>query len=469
MEKFFNLKERGTNVRTEIVAGVTTFFSMVYILMVNANMFSNPFGDGSNPLGVSFGAIYIATALSAIVGSVLMGLLANLPLALCTGMGLNAFFVYTVCIEIGLSYPNALVLIFFEGLFFILLTLTGLRKKMFDAIPKPVRDAMTAGIGMFIAFIGLQNAGIIVPSTSTGVTLGSFNIITGHWASMMPAVVAIIAFLLLIILSKKNVKGAVFIAVIAGTVLYYLLGFTVGGFYEDNSISLISPIESFKQFGTDSFGKIFTEGFDFSNFIEKNGLANFVLTIITTAFAFCMVDMFDTMATLYGAVSQGKLIKDDGSIPKMEEAMVSDAVATTVGAICGTSTVTTVAESASGIVAGGRTGLSSIVTSICLIAALFLSPVAQLIPNCATAPALIYVGVLMISSVKEIEWSSIEVAAPAFVTFAMMPLSYNISYGIAFGIITYVVVSLFTGKAKEIKFSTYIIAIMFIAMLLLTH
>ena len=172
MEKFFNLKERGTNVRTEIVAGVTTFFSMVYILMVNANMFSNPFGDGSNPLGVSFGAIYIATALSAIVGSVLMGLLANLPLALCTGMGLNAFFVYTVCIEIGLSYPNALALIFFEGLFFILLTLTGLRKKMFDAIPKPVRDAMTAGIGMFIAFIGLQNAGIIVPSTSTGVTLG---------------------------------------------------------------------------------------------------------------------------------------------------------------------------------------------------------------------------------------------------------------------------------------------------------
>lgn len=469
MENFFKLKERGTNVRTELLAGLTTFFAMVYILMVNANMFSNPFGDGSNPLDVSFGAIYIATAISAIIGTVLMGLLANLPLALCTGMGLNAFFVYTVCIEIGLSYPNALVLILFEGLVFVILTVTGLRKKMFDAIPKPVRDATTAGIGMFIAFIGLQNSGIIVPSDSTAVTLGSFNVLKGNWESMMPAVVTLVAFLVLIILTKKNVKGSVFIAIIGGTGLYYLLGLTINGFYDGMNMSIMSPLDGFKQFATDAFGRVFTEGFDFSDFIKENGAANLILTILTTSLAFCMVDMFDTMATLYGAVSQGNILNEDGSVPNMEKAMLSDAVATMTGAVCGTSTVTTVAESASGIVAGGRTGLTAIATSVMLLAAMFLSPVAQLIPNCATAPALIYVGVLMISSIKGVDWSSVDVAAPAFITFAMMPLSYNISYGIAFGIISYVIISVFTGKAKEVKITTWIIALMFVAMLLLTH
>ena len=469
MENFFKLKERGTTVRAEITAGLTTFFAMVYILMVNANMFSDPFGDGSNPLGVSFGAVYIATAISAIIGTVLMGLLANLPLALCTGMGLNAFFVYTVCIEIGLSYANALVLIFFEGLVFVVLTLTGLRKKMFDAIPKPVRDATTAGIGLFIAFIGLQSSGIIVPSSSTAVTLGSFNILKGNWSSMMPAVVTIIAFLALIIMSKRNVKGSVLIAIIGGTALYYILGLTIPNFYNDMNVNVGSPLDAFSKFVNESFGKVFTEGFDFSTFIEQNGVANLIITIITTALAFCMVDMFDTMATLYGAVSQGDILTEDGQIPNMEKAMLSDAVATMSGAVCGTSTVTTVAESASGIVGGGRTGLAAIVSAFMILIAMFLSPVAQLIPNCATAPALIYVGVLMISSIKGIDWKSVDIAAPAFMTFVMMPLSYNISYGIAFGIITYVIVNLFTGKAKEVKISTWIIALLFVAMLVLTH
>ncbi len=469
MEKFFKLKERNTTVRTEITAGVTTFFAMVYILMVNANMFSDPLGDGSNHLGVSFGAIYIATAISAIIGTVLMGLIANLPLALCTGMGLNAFFVYTVCLEIGLSYSNALVLIFFEGIVFVLLTITGLRKKMFDAIPKPVRDATTAGIGLFIAFIGLQSSGIIVPSSSTAVTLGSFNILKGNWGSMMPAVVTIIAFLALIIMEKKNVKGSVLIAIVGGTGLYYLFGLTVPDFYAGVNVTVGSPFEAFGQFANEAFGKVFTEGFDFSAFIAEHGVANLIITIITTALAFCMVDMFDTMATLYGAVSQGNILTEDGQVPKMEEAMFSDAAATMAGAVCGTSTVTTVAESASGIVAGGRTGLAAIVSAVMILIAMFLSPIAQLIPNCATAPALIYVGVLMISSVKGIDWKSVDIAAPAFMTMVMMPLSYNISYGIAFGIITYVAVNLFTGKAKDVKISTWIIALLFVAMLILTH
>lgn len=469
MEKFFKLKERGTNVRTEIIAGLTTFFAMVYILMVNANMFSNPFGDGSNPLGVSYGAIYIATALSAIIGSMLMGLLANLPFALCTGMGLNAFFVYTVCIETGLTYANALVLILFEGLVFILLTVTGLRKKIFDAIPKPVRDATTAGIGLFIAFIGLQNSGIIVSSESTAVTLGSFNILSGNWANIMPPVVTIIAFLVLIIMEKKKVRGAVLWAIIGGTGLYYLLGLTIPGFYENINFSIGSPFKAFGQFANESFGRVFKEGFDFSAFIAKNGTTNLVLTILTTALAFCMVDMFDTFATLYGAASQGNILTEGGEVPNMEKAMLSDAIATMTGAVCGTSTVTTVAESSSGVIAGGRSGLSAIVSSIFLALAMFLSPIAQMVPNCATAPALIYVGVLMMSSVKKIDWSLVDVAAPAFVTLVMMPLSYNISYGIAFGIIFYVIINLFTGKAKEIKFSTWLIAALFIAMLLLTH
>lgn len=469
MEKLFKLKERGTTVRAEITGGITTFFAMVYILMVNANMFSNPLGDGSNPLGVSFGAVYIATAISAIVGTVLIGLMANLPLAQCTGMGLNAFFVYTVCLEIGLTYANALVLIFIEGSVFVLLTVTGLRKKMFDAIPKPVRDATTAGIGLFIAFIGLQSSGIIVPNSSTAVTLGSFNILKGNWSSMMPAVITVIAFLALIIMSKRNIKGAVLIAIVGGTGLYYLLGLAIPDFYSGVNMSLSSPFEAFRQFATESFGKVFTEGFDFSAFIAKNGTANLIITILTTALAFCMVDMFDTMATLYGAVSQGNMLTKDGNVPNMEQAMLSDAIATMTGSVCGTSTVTTVAESASGVVAGARTGMAAIVTAVMLLIAMFLSPIAQLIPNCATAPALIFVGVLMISSVKEIDWKSVDVAAPAFMTLVMMPLSYNISYGIAFGIITYVVVNLFTGKAKEIKIGTWIIALLFVAMLILTH
>ena len=216
MEKFFKLKENGTTVRTEVMAGLTTFFAMVYILMVNANMFANPFGDGTNVLGVSYGAIYIATAISAVIGTVLIGLLSNLPLAQASGMGLNAFFVYTVCVGFGLTYANALVLVLIDGVVFILLTVTGLRKKIFTAIPQPVRVAIPAGIGLFIAFLGLQNAKLVVPSSSTGVTLGSFNLLTGSWATIMPMLVTIVAVLSIAIMSKKNVRGAVLWGILGG-------------------------------------------------------------------------------------------------------------------------------------------------------------------------------------------------------------------------------------------------------------
>lgn len=470
MKKLFKLNENGTTVRTEIMAGITTFFAMVYILMVNANMFANPFGDGTNILGVSYGAIYIATAISAVVGTLLIGLLSNLPLAQASGMGLNAFFVYTVCVGFGMTYANALFLVLIDGIVFILLTVTGLRKKIFNAIPKAVRAAIPAGIGLFIAFLGLQNARIVIPSTSTGVTLGSFNLLVdGSWASIMPMVVTIVSVLAIAIMSKKNVKGAVLIGILGGTGLYYLLGLTVPDFYANFAIDLGSPFKAFEEFGTQAFGKVFTEGWNFSAFAEAHGTTNLIITIVTTSLAFCMVDMFDTIGTLYGACARGNMLTEEGEIPNMNKAMLADAVATTAGAVCGTSTVTTFVESSAGVAEGGRTGLSSVVTAILFLAAMFLSPIAQLIPSCATAAALIYVGVLMISCVKEIDWHSAEIAVPAFLTLAMMPFSYNISYGIAFGLISYLVINLFTGKVKEIKVGTWVITLLFIAMLLLTH
>lgn len=466
----FHLKEHGTNVRTELMAGLTTFFAMVYILMVNANMFANPFGDGTNVLGVSYGAIYIATAISAVVGTVLIGLLSNLPLAQASGMGLNAFFVYTVCVTLGFSYANALVMVLIDGVVFILLTVTGLRKKIFDAIPKEVRTAIPAGIGLFIAFLGLQNAKIVIPSASTGVTLGSFNLlIDGSWASIMPMVVTVVAFLAIVIMSKKNVKGAILWGILGGAALYYVLGFTVSGFYENLAITFDSPFEAFKAFGTEAFGKVFTEGFDFSKYIAANGTANFALTIITTSLAFCMVDMFDTLGTLYGACARGNMLDEKGEVPNMDRAMLADAVATTTGAICGTSTVTTFVESSAGVAEGGRTGLSSMFTALFFFIAMFLSPVAQLIPGCATAAALIYVGVLMMACVKEIDWLSPDKAVPAFMTLAIMPFAYNISYGIAFGLLSYTVINLFCGNVKKIKAGTWVVTLLFVLMLLFTH
>ncbi len=468
MEKFFKLKENGTNVKTEFMAGLTTFFAMVYILMVNANMFANPFGDGTPVLGVSYGAIYIATAISAIIGTVLIGLLANLPLAQASGMGLNAFFVYTCCVGFGLTYANALVLVLMDGVVFILLTVTGLRKKIFTAIPDAVRKSIPAGIGLFIAFLGLQNAKIVIPSTSTGVTLGSFNLLAVEWGSVMPMLVTIAAVVAIAVMSKKNVRGAVLWGILGGAVLYYLLGFTVPGFYP-LAISVTSPFTAFGEFGSEAFLKDFTEGFACSLFAAEHGTANLVLTIVTTALAFCMVDMFDTIGTLYGACARGNMLTKDGEVPNMDKAMLADAIATTTGAVCGTSTVTTFVESSAGVAEVGRTGLSSMLTALFFFIAMFLSPVAQLIPSCATAAALIYVGVLMMACVKEMDWHDAEVAVPAFLTMAMMPFSYNISYGIAFGLISYVAIKLFTGKAKEVKVGTWVIMILFFLMLFLTH
>ena len=467
MEKRFHLKEHGTTVRTEIMAGITTFMAMAYILMVNAGMFAD--------LGVvSYGAIYIATAISAVIGTVLIGLLSNLPLAQASGMGLNAFFVYTVCFGFGMSYANALVLVLVDGLVFVLLTVTGLRKMIFDAIPKAVKTAISAGIGLFIAFIGMQNAGIVVDDGATLVNLRSFNVFTGGvtWAEIFPVLITLIAVFVIGALSKKKVKGAVLWGMLGSAVLYYIVGFiSVPGFYETSVAPNLTSdfFGAFKDFGSMAFGKVFTEGFDFSAYIAANGSTNFIVTFLTSMLAFCMVDMFDTLGTLYGACATGNMLTPEGNVPNMDKAMLADAIATCCGAVCGTSTVTTFVESSSGVAEGGRTGLASMATAALFFIAMFLAPVAQLIPTYACAAALIYVGVLMMANVKDIEWSDPATAVPAFLTIAFMPLTYNISYGIAFGLISYIFIKIFTGKIKEINAGTWVIGILFTLMFFLSH
>ena len=469
MDRFFQLTKRNTTVKTELIAGMTTFFSMVYILMVNANMFADPFGDGSNPLGVSYGAIYIATAISAVLGTTLSGLLSNMPLAQASGMGLNAFFVYTVCVGFGLSYANALVLVFLEGIVFILLTVTGLRKKIFDSLPLAVRVAIPSGIGLFIALLGLQNAGIVVDNPSTLVDLTSFNLFGQTWGDIMPKVVTLCALLAIVIMSIKKMRGAVLIGIMGGMAMYYLLGLTVDGFYENLSIQFVSPIAAFQEFSGQALFQVFKSGFDFSAYIAEYGSTNLALTIATTALAFCMVDMFDTLGTLYAACERANLLDEKGEPINMNRGMLSDAISTTIGALCGTSTVTTFSEVNAGVAAGGRTGLTSVFCGAFFFIAMFLSPIAQLVPSCATAAALIYVGILMMASVKNINWDDFKISVPAFLTLALMPFTYNISYGIAFGLISFIIISVFCGDMKKIKLSSWIIAGLFIAMLLLTH
>ncbi len=465
LEKFFHVKESGSTMKTEALAGITTFMTMAYILMVNSGMFAElP--------GVSYNAIYIATAISACIGTVLIGLLANLPLAQASAMGSNAFFVYTVCFGFGLSYANALVLILLDGILFILLTVTGLRKKIFEAIPTAVRVAIPAGVGLFIAFIGLQDSGIVVSDPATYVNLASFNLLSGKvaWRDIMPMLVTLAALIAIAVLTCKKVKGAVLWGILGGTGLYYLLGLTIPGFYQGFTENMnFNPLAAFGDFGTQAFGRVFTDGFDFSAYLAGHSKTELAMLIATTALAFCLVDMFDTIGTLYGACARGNLLTKEGEVPNLDRAMLADAVATACGAVCGTSTVSSYVESSTGIAEGGKTGMSSMVTGALFFVSMFLSPVAMLVPGCATAAALIYVGIMMMNCARNIDWLKTDEAVPAFLTLAIMPLTYNISYGIAFGVISHVLISVFTGKARSVKAGTWVIAALFAVMFFVTH
>ena len=366
------------------------------------------------------------------------------------------------------------MLVLVDGIVFVLLTVTGLRKMIFDAIPAAVKTAISAGIGLFIAFIGLQNAGIVVDDGATLVNLASFNVFSGSatWATIFPMLLTIIAVFAIGAMSKKKVKGAVLWGMLGGAVAYYAIGLiTVPDFYNTAVAPNLTSdfFGAFKEFGAQAFGKVFTEGFDFSAYIAEHGMSNFIVMFLTTMLAFCMVDMFDTLGTLYGACAAGNMLTEDGNVPNMDKAMLADAVATCCGAVCGTSTVTTFVESSAGVAEGGRTGLASMATAALFFIAMFLAPVAQLIPTYACAAALIYVGVLMMSNVRSIDWDDPAAAVPGFMTVAFMPLTYNISYGIAFGLISYVFIKIFTGKIKEVNAGTWVITILFALMFFLTR
>lgn len=480
VDNWFGITKSGSNYKTEIVAGITTFMAMVYILMVNAGMFEGVIG-GENP----YGAAYIATSVGAIVGTFLMAFLARMPLAQASGMGINAFIVFTLLNGTGLTYANSMVFVLIDGVIFLILTLTGLRRKIFEAIPAGVRHAIPVGIGLFIAFIGLQQAGVIVNEDSTLTTFVSFNLLNnpefvtysaGTVGGILPAIVALIGVVIIAVLSKKNVKGAILWGLLGSAVLYYVFaGIAVGAGSQGaidmfNNVSMSNPLSAFEAWGKDSVGVVFYEGFNFDQYLSTgtNNAGSLAVVLITSALSLCMIDMFDTIGTLYGACSKGNLLDKDGTPIRMEKMMLSDAIATCTGAIAGTSTVTTFVESSSGVVAGGRTGFTSFITGVCFIVAMFLSPIAQLIPRSATATALIWVGVLMMSSVTKVDWNDAAEAIVAFMTFITMLLGYSISKGIGMGIITYIVIQICTGKIKKISIPTWVIGIIFLATFLLT-
>ena len=438
-EKLFKLKEHNTNVRTELMAGITTFMTMAYILIVNPNILS--------ATGMDAGAIFTATALSAIVGTLVMALAANLPFALAPGMGLNAFFAFTVVLKLGYSWQFALTAVLLEGIIFIFLTFLNVREAIINAIPMSLKHAISVGIGLFITLIGLVNAGIvqsgkfIVGDNIQDAALDGLVIQLGDITSAS-AVTALVGIVLIGVLLAKNVKGALLIGILAST----LVGIPLG-------VTDVSGI-NFNGFMPPSLKPILFQ-FDFANI--------FTLDMFIVLLTFLFVDMFDTVGTLVGVSSKAGLLDSQGRVPKAKQALLADAIGTTVGACLGTSTVTTYVESASGVAEGGRTGLTAMSTAAMFFLSLFLAPLFLIVPSAATAPALIIVGLFMMSPIKEIDFNDYTEALPAFLTMVMMPLSYSIADGIIFGVVSYVAIKLLAGRHKEVPLLAYILAGIFIA------
>ena len=425
LDRVFKLSEHNTNVKTEIIAGITTFMTMAYILVVNPSVL----GDA----GMNKDAVFAATAIAAFIGSSVMGVLANYPIALAPGMGLNAFFAYTVVLQMGYSWQFALCAVLIEGLIFILLTVTNVREKIIDCIPKVLKHAVTAGIGLFIAFIGLVNAGIVEG--------GGAILQLGNMQS--PTVLLSIAGLVIAaVLLSKNVKGTFLLAMVVTTAIGIVA----------RLVQLPSGIVS----SVPSLKPVFLQAFS----VPVNQI--FSLDMIVVVFTFLFVDLFDTVGCLVGVASKGNMLDENGKLPKAKQALFADAIATTIGSLLGTSTVTAYVESASGIGEGGRTGLTAITTGLLFLLSLFFAPIFTAIPAQATAPVLILVGVMMASSLLEIDFSDFTNAIPAFLTFAMMPLAYSIADGIIFGIISFTILKLATGKKKEVNLSLILLSIMFI-------
>lgn len=453
LEKVFKLSENKTDAKTEILAGITTFMTMAYILAVNPSILS--------ATGMDSGAVFTATALAAFIGTLLMAIFANYPFALAPGMGLNAYFAYTVVLGMGYSWEYALTAVFAEGIIFILLSATNVREAIFNAIPQNLKAAVSVGIGLFIAFIGLQNAKIVIGG-STLLQLFSvdkYNEVNGVSASFndvgITVLLAIIGIIVTGILVVKNVKGNILWGILITWLLGIICQFT--GLYVPNAdLGFYSLLPDFSNgLSIPSLSPIFCK-LDFSGI--------FSLNFIVILFAFLFVDLFDTIGTLIGVSAKADMLDENGKLPRIKGALMADAVATTVGAVIGTSTTTTFVESASGVSEGGRTGLTSVTTAILFGLSLFLSPIFLAIPSFATAPALVIVGLYMLTNVTNIDFNDMSEAIPCYVCIIAMPFFYSISEGISMGVITYVALNLITGKAKEKKVSIlmYVLAVLFI-------
>ena len=458
MDKFFKISERGSNVKTEIIAGLTTFFAMAYIIVVNPNQLVG-FSFDVPGVPAIWNAVYIASILAAVIGTMLYAFYAKLPFAQACGMGLNSFFFTSFVLpqiiaggDVVEGYQAGLVVILVSGLVFLMLSITGAREYIARAMPDCIKKAIPAGIGLFIAFIGFQNVGIIQDNPYTLVQFVKIN--GADWATIAPAVIALLGFIIIAVLSKLNVKGSVLIGILATSVIYYLATWTVPNL---DMTSITAPFKDFAEIGITGVFKAESWKNAFSGEM-LGGIFSVIMLIIT----FCLVDMFDTIGTLYGTASEANMLDENGDPVDLNKAMTCDSVATVAGAVCGTSTVTTFVECASGVAAGGRTGLTSLVTSLCFIVCLFLSPVASIIPAAATAPALIYVGVLMLKNFAKVDMTDLRNAVPAFLALVMMPLTYSIANGIGIASIAYVLITLFTGKFSKKDIAVTIIAVLFV-------
>lgn len=426
MEKLFKLKEHGTNTRTEIIAGITTFLTMAYILAVNPGILGDA---GMNPA-----AVFTATALASAIATLVMAFSANLPIALAPGMGLNAFFSYTVVLGMGYSWQTALTAVFLEGLLFIILSFVNVREAIVNSVPLNLKKAVAVGIGIFITLIGMKNAGVIVANGATLVSIG--NVTEGA------ALLALIGLIITAVLYALKVHGAILIGILATTIIGIPMGITapMGGWENFTFFSLPAAPHAF--------------ALDFSNVLT--------LKFFTVFFSFLFVDIFDTVGTLVGVSTQAGLLDKDGNVPKVKQALLADAIGTSAGALLGTSTVTSYIESSAGVAAGGRTGLTSLTTGLLFLLALFFSPIFLLIPGAATAPALIIVGFLMMTPVTGIDFSDPTEGIPAFLAIVMMPFCYSIAEGIVYGVLSYVILKLFTGKGKQVPIVTWIVFAVFV-------
>ena len=446
-QKLFKLKENNTNVKTEITAGITTFMTMAYILAVNPSIL----GDA----GMDSTAVLLATCLASFVGTVCMAFMANLPFALSAGMGLNAFFAYTVVLGFGYSWQTALLAVLIEGIIFIILSLTNVREAIFNSIPLSLKTAVSVGIGLFIAFIGLQNAGITVGNASTLVSLVSF---TENFSTAgICALLAIVGTFGIAILYIKNVKGSILIGILGTWILGMIC--QVSGIYTPNPAEGYYSL--FPTFAMTDFTKIGeTFGQCFKADLSGVGIFNFIVVV----FSFLFVDLFDTLGTLIGVSSKADMLDEKGRLPKVKPALLADAIATTAGAVLGTSTTTTYVESSAGVASGGSTGLTALTTAVLFLVSMLFAPIFTAIPSFATAPALIIVGFLMFGSIANIKLTSDNFASaiPAYLCIIAMPLFYSISEGISIGVISYVVINMICGNAKKVNPIMYVLAVLFI-------